>query len=259
MFLLAIWFNNIPERTIVWSANREKLLQAGSKIELTADGQFVLSDPRGGEVWTARSAGTGVAYAAMLDTGNFVLASGDSENLWQSFDEPTDTILPTQQFNQGNVLVARYSETNYSSGKFQFILQNDGNLVLYTRAFPQDRENDDYWSSNTVGSGFRVVFNQSGNIYLIARNGSILTPIASNGASTGDFYQRATLDYDGVFRQYAYPKTNGASIARPMSWSVRSPTPPDICMSIRQETGSGACGFNSYCVLGTDQRPRCKW
>ncbi|OMO49706.1 hypothetical protein COLO4_38441 [Corchorus olitorius] len=258
MFLLAIWFNKIPEKTIIWSANGENLVQEGSKIELTMDGQFVLSDPKGKEVWRATLSGTGAAYAAMLDTGNLILASQDSTTLWQSFDQPTDTILPGQQMNQGNKLVARYSEMNYSSGRFEFTLQADGNLVLYTRALPLDMVNTPYWASRTVGSGFQVIFNQSGYIYLIARNGSILNLIASNGASSSDFYQRATLEYDGVFRQYVYPKTNGASTGRSTSWSLLSWIPSDICMRITGQTGGGACGFNSYCILGTDQRPRCE-
>ncbi|GMN26542.1 hypothetical protein TIFTF001_001346 [Ficus carica] len=88
------------------------------------------------QVWTAGVAVTGVADAAMLDTGNFMLANRDFVNLWESFSEPTDTLLPTQTLAQGLRLVARYSEANYSSGRFQLVLQSDGNLVLYTRAFP---------------------------------------------------------------------------------------------------------------------------
>ncbi|XVF19209.1 hypothetical protein REPUB_Repub11eG0090000 [Reevesia pubescens] len=116
--------------------------------------------------------------------------------------------------------------------------------------------NTAYWSSKTVGTGFQVIFNHSGYIYLIARNGSILSSISSNGASTSEFYQRATLEYYGVFRQYVYPKTNGARTGKSMSWSLLSSIPSDICMGITEETGGAACGFNSYCVLGTDQRPR---
>ena len=77
-FLLAIWFNKIPERTIVWSANRNSLVPQGSKVELTSDGQFVLNDARGNQIWYADSSRTGVSHAAMLDTGNFVLANQNS-------------------------------------------------------------------------------------------------------------------------------------------------------------------------------------
>ena len=83
----------------------------GSKVELTKDGQLVLSDPTGIEIWKSELGGLGVVYAAMLDTGNFVLASQDSSHFWQSFDHPTDTMLPTQTMSMGSKLVAHYSET----------------------------------------------------------------------------------------------------------------------------------------------------
>ena len=73
--------------------------------------------------------GSGVAYAAMLDTGNFMLASQVSTLLWQSFDYPTDTMLPSQTMSQGSKLVARYSEMNYSNGRFQFQLRLNGSIV----------------------------------------------------------------------------------------------------------------------------------
>ena len=73
--------------------------------------------------------GLGVVYAAMHDTGNFVLASQDGGYLWQSLDHPTDTILPTQTMSLGSKLVARYSERNNYNGRLQFALQTNGNLA----------------------------------------------------------------------------------------------------------------------------------
>ncbi|PQQ02064.1 G-type lectin S-receptor-like serine/threonine-protein kinase LECRK3 [Prunus yedoensis var. nudiflora] len=80
-------------------------MQKGFKVKLTADGQFRLNEAATGkQIWVADSAGTGVAYAAILDTRNFVLANLKSINLWESFDQPTDTILPTQTLNQEAIL-----------------------------------------------------------------------------------------------------------------------------------------------------------
>lgn len=257
-FLLAIWFNKIPEKTIVWSANGNNLVQRGSRVELTTGGQFVLNDPEGKQIWNAVYASK-VSYAAMLDTGNFVLASQDSIYLWESFDHPTDTILPTQMLDLGSQLVARFSEKNYSNGRFLLILQADGDLILYTTAFPTDSVNFDYWSTGTLSSGFQLIFDQSGYINLITRNGNKLSVLSSNTASTKDFYQRAILEYDGVFRHYVYPKSADSSREKwPMAWYPLSFIPENICMSITTSTGSGACGFNSYCELGDDQRPNCK-
>ncbi|PRQ35218.1 putative protein kinase RLK-Pelle-SD-2b family transcription factor WD40-like family [Rosa chinensis] len=258
-FLLAIWFNKIPERTIVWSANGNSLVQRGSTVELTSDGQLLLIDiATGKEISVASSAGTGVTHAAMLDSGNFVLANQNSISLWESFNRPTDTILPTQTLGQGSILYAPYAKTNYSKGRFLLTLQSDGNFVFYTTYFPLDSPNVHYWYTETEGSGFEVIFNQSGSIYVTAQNGSILYVLSSNdvnAVSTQDYYQRATLDYDGVFRPYIYPKSN-SSIER--AWSTLVFTPPNICTSVLEITGGGACGFNSLCRNDDLEGPTCQ-
>ncbi|KAJ6702829.1 G-TYPE LECTIN S-RECEPTOR-LIKE SERINE/THREONINE-PROTEIN KINASE SD2-5 [Salix viminalis] len=260
-YLLAIWFNNIPERTIVWSANRNNLVQRGSKVQLTADGLLVLNDQSGTRIWTRPElGGSGAAYGAMLDTGNFVLAGQAGDNLWQSFDQPTDTLLPTQNLNSGGELIAPYLEKNYSDGRFKLILQDDGNLVMYTTAYPLTTSNFAYWSTqSSIGSGYQLIFNQSGYMYLVTRNGTILNRVFSNSASLQDLYLRATIDYDGVFRQYVYPKTASGG----KRWAMASTTstnsiPSNICLRISYAVGSGACGFNSYCELEDDKRPNCR-
>lgn len=232
-YLLAIWFNRIPEKTVVWSANGNNLAPRGSVVQLTTDGQLLLNDPTGKEIWRADCFGSGVAYGAMLDSGNFVLASQDSDYLWRSFDHPTDTILPTQIMTHLSQLVARYAERNYSNGRFQFTLQSDGNLVLETRDFPLNSINSAYWSSETVGTGFQVVFNQSGSLYVRANNGSILKTISPPARSPKYFYHRAILEYDGVFRHYVYPKSTTTADAGNWlmpSWSLLpSFIPSNIC------------------------------
>ncbi|KAM1276281.1 hypothetical protein ACFX13_029517 [Malus domestica] len=46
-FLLAIWFDKIKDKTIVWSANGENLVPEGSKVELSNGGEFMLNDAVG--------------------------------------------------------------------------------------------------------------------------------------------------------------------------------------------------------------------
>ncbi|CAI0555649.1 unnamed protein product [Linum tenue] len=249
-FLLAIWYNKIAQKTIVWSANRNELVSSGSTVKLTKDGSLMLADPSGRQIWGPNGVGAGVSYGALFDTGNFVLANRNAAVLWGSFDQPTDTILPTQIVKRGTELISKYSSTNYSTGRFKFTLQNDGNLVAYTTFYPQTGSNFPYWAGNIAGNS--VNFNKSGNVFLSSANGTILLYLFTNKEPTQDLHQRLTIDHDGVIRLYAYPRW-------PAEWTTLSFMPEDnICGLMRDNTGSGACGFNSYCQIEDAQFPKCK-
>ncbi|CAL8998555.1 unnamed protein product, partial [Prunus brigantina] len=251
VFILAIWFNKIPEKTIVWSFNGHNLVHKGSTVELNADGQLLLNDKARDPARVAEEYdATAVAHAAMLDTGNFVLANQNSINVWESFHHPTDTILPTQNLNQNSTLFARHTPTSYSKGRFMFTLDSNGTPTLYTTNFPLDSPNYPYWSIPVVGN-FQVFFNQSGFVYLTDKDGTKVADILQpTTQSFKDVYQRATLEYNGVLKQYVYPKSGGA-------WYTVASTPPDICFAIVETTGGGACGFNSLCQTN-EEGPSCK-
>ncbi|XXG48669.1 hypothetical protein AAC387_Pa02g3052 [Persea americana] len=256
LFLLGIWFDKIPQKTLVWSVNRDNPVQEGSKVSLM-DGELILRDNQGQEIWRAQTNGT-VTSAAMRNDGNFVLMGTGSASRWESFTDPTDTILPSQRLGLSGMLSSRESETNYSSGKFRLNLQSDGNLVLEEVALPSKNPYGAYWKSGTAGDGTQVVFNLTGYIYITLQNGSRSNLTQGNIVSTGDFYQRATLDYDGVFRQYVYPKTKNLSDSGQWgeSWTAVLSVPQDICMAASVDVGGGVCGFNGYCRLDGNQ-PTC--
>ncbi|KAK4857214.1 hypothetical protein QYF36_025737 [Acer negundo] len=221
--------------TIVWSSKRDVLVQERSKVELTKYGQLILRNPKSTQQWSAELSGIAVAYGAMLDTGNFVLASHDSSNLWESFDHPKDTILPTQTMNQGSKLVASISDTNYSSGRFMFTLETDGNVVMYTTDFPLGTTNYAYWSTQTsVDGGFQLYYNRFGHIYIEADNRRIANEIISNNEIVSpNFSESVILDYDGIFRHYIYYLNNSDSSVG--QWSSWSNLPPNICWQLRDQ------------------------
>ncbi|KAH1223539.1 G-type lectin S-receptor-like serine/threonine-protein kinase LECRK1 [Glycine max] len=64
---------------------------------------------------------------------------------------------------------------------------------------------------------------------------------------------KATLEFNGVFTQYAHPRTNNAY----QGWTIMRYVPGNICTAIFNEYGSGSCGYNSYCSMEND-RPTCK-
>jgi hypothetical protein len=257
LFLLAIWFDIIPARTIVWHSNGNNPLPRGSKVELTSS-NLVLTNPKGLIIWQANPA-TPVISAAMLDTGNFVLKGNDSSTyIWETFKNPTDTILPTQTLDLGSKLFSRLTETNYSKGRFELNFSN-GSLELNPIAWPSEFQYDHYYSSNTYNadpyeSGYRLVFNESANVYIVKLNGEIAQfPDWNRINYTGDNYYRATLGFDGVFTQYSLPKN---STTNQGWWPVQS-IPLDMCTAIFNDIGSGPCGFNSYCSIQENRKPTC--
>ncbi|CAA2948728.1 Serine threonine kinase [Olea europaea subsp. europaea] len=257
LYLLSIWFNKIPEQTIVWSKN-EYPVPEGSKFQLTNEGKLILYDPQGKEIWTVNNGGS--TCAAMLNSGNFVLINGDSKYIWESFREPTDTILPGQILGMDGNLNSRQSEANYTKGKFQLSLQKEGNLVLYTIFLPTGDESSAYWATGTVSKNadFQLIFDEAGYVYLKQGNKNIRNITKNDMGSPQEFYYMARIDYDGVFRHYNHPRKNYAvgTEGCKSSWSIIQNTPEDMCGAIVGDLGSGACGYNSYCV-NSNGKPQC--
>uniref|UniRef100_A0A803KM05 Receptor-like serine/threonine-protein kinase n=1 Tax=Chenopodium quinoa TaxID=63459 RepID=A0A803KM05_CHEQI len=264
LFLLAIWYAKIPD-TIIWYGNKGNLVTSGSSVKLTANEGLVLSDPHGAPLWntTDELSGRAVNHGFLNDTGNFVLKnSSTTDAVWQSFEHPTDTLLPTQSMEINGVVNSRLSDTNFTQGRFQLRLIADGNLVLNTRDLTTNYAYGAYYTSgtndqaNANNSGQRLIYNESGYMYILKKDGSrynLLPP--GKTLAPNDYYQRATLGFDGVLTWYSVSKT-------PISndWNMVQTTPDNICMttgSPEPQLGSGICGFNSICSLGNNNRPTC--
>ncbi|KAH9796625.1 Receptor-like serine/threonine-protein kinase SD1-8 [Citrus sinensis] len=100
---VGIWYNQISEQTLVWVANRDNPINGTfGVLSVNIKGNLVLyeSNQSTVPVWQANisDASTGNSVAQLLDSGNLVLVRNDTgETLWQSFDHPTDTLLPNMR------------------------------------------------------------------------------------------------------------------------------------------------------------------
>ena len=97
---LGIQFMVDYDTKMVWVANRENPLNDTSGyLSITKDGYLVITDER--ETSITVNLGTPAVNsnttATLLDSGNLVLKAGH-QVVWQSFDHPTDTILPGMKF-----------------------------------------------------------------------------------------------------------------------------------------------------------------
>ncbi|KAK4714806.1 hypothetical protein R3W88_020713 [Solanum pinnatisectum] len=98
---VGMWYKNISVRTVVWVANREAPLRSrNGMLKVIEPGILVLLNDTKNVVWstnTSRSVQSPVAQ--LLDSGNLVVKQSghgvsDGNFLWQSFDHPTNTLLP---------------------------------------------------------------------------------------------------------------------------------------------------------------------
>ncbi|KAJ4703316.1 Receptor-like kinase [Melia azedarach] len=99
---VGIWYNQISPKTIVWVANRDDAISDKSGIlSINSDGNLVLHKRNQTlPVWhtNVSDAAADHIIAQLLDSGNLVLLRNDSrDTLWQSFDHPTDTMLPNMK------------------------------------------------------------------------------------------------------------------------------------------------------------------
>ncbi|GLT59371.1 hypothetical protein SLA2020_321920 [Shorea laevis] len=253
-FLLAIWFAQIPNKTIVWSANGDNPVEIKSNVELTSNG-LVLRAPSGMELWWSNSTqnGTGgVSHAAMLDTGNFVITGMNSDNIWESFQNPTDTILPGQELGLDSILSSAISGTSYKKGRFQLRFTS-GYLVLNQIDVVTGKPFQFYLN---ITDGSRLIFNESGYILIRKSSGSLVEIAPNNTVPKQDSYYRATLGFDGVFTLYSYSKTSYGGAPWASSWYI----PNDVCSSFvnPDPRGSGPCGYNSICQPNQDGRATCR-
>ncbi|CAO2841282.1 unnamed protein product [Amaranthus hypochondriacus] len=266
-FLLAIWYAKIPE-TIVWysvQANEGNPIPKGSTLTLTAASGLVLNDPNNNPIWntTAYLTAPGfISYGFLNDTGNFVLKMQPNEAVvWQSFDHPRDTLLPTQVIKPNSMIFSRLSERNLTKGRFLMNLTSDGRVVLMTRD-PDTNfiYEDPYYesnisvASNVTNSRPKMVYDESGNMFIIQGNNNSrvnLTP--DNLAPGSENYFRATLNYDGVLTWYYHPRN--FTKKNDVWYSIKA-IPKNICIA-NLPVGSGKCGYNSICRISNEQRPIC--
>ncbi|KAF4374940.1 hypothetical protein G4B88_004691 [Cannabis sativa] len=152
---LAIWFNKLPGKTVVWYADTpNNPTPKGSKLELTADRGLLLTGPRNQELWKSGTIVSQADMAIFNDTGNFVLFDRKSEKIWESFNHLTDTFLPTQHKYwkrelwclQGYHLQTFLKEGSGSIADYYYRATLDFDGVFTTYSHPKNFTKESDWS-----------------------------------------------------------------------------------------------------------------
>ncbi|KAL1542098.1 G-type lectin S-receptor-like serine/threonine-protein kinase LECRK3 [Salvia divinorum] len=235
----------LPDKTVVWTANRDSGPTVPNDVVsllLTPEGRLVLRRRQGQDEDVISPSAT-IASASMLDNGNFVLYDSNSRIIWQSFDNPTTTLLPGQRLPPGEEIFSSASETDYGKGNFRLKMQNDGYLVQYPINTP-DTGTYAYYAEKPNGAvNVSLNFDSDGRLYQL--NGSLpLRNITNGRLPTEGYINFMRLDVGGIFRIYSFSLSNLTTTRR---WS----SVVDECAP------KGFCGFNAYCTL-RDSAPVCQ-
>ncbi|KAL1536929.1 non-specific serine/threonine protein kinase [Salvia divinorum] len=245
-YAVCIFFGSIKERTVVWTANTDNpVVPDDVVLVLTEDGLVLQKSGTEDILSRIDNSSQPIASAAMLDNGNFVLYNANASVIWQSFDYPTDSLLPGQRLPPGGMLLSRAAKTDLKTGIFRLWMQYDANLVLYYM-YGLDTPIDAYYSFETWGMGNNVSLNLENDGRLGLYNGSVLQMSLTAGGNpiVGAIYL-VRLDWDGILRLY------NRSLEKEDNWKSLWSVTEDKCLP------KGLCGINSYCT-NTDGDAECR-
>lgn len=128
---------------VVWSANRNNPVGKNAVVLLEADGNLSLREENGSLVWSTNTSKQGIVGMYLDDyRGNLALFNSSNQTIWQSYDYPTDLLLPGQLLSPGMRIVSRVSDQDPSEGSYSLAMEVGG-LALYDLSFPGDPQ--PYW------------------------------------------------------------------------------------------------------------------
>ena len=119
----------------VWTAKRNTPVKINATLQLSQDGDLILRDADGTYVWSTNTTGMSVSGLNLTEEANLVLFSENNAVVWQSFDHPTDSLLPGQRMVSGQKLIATESASNLTEGLLSLAYKNKG-LVAYVHSNP---------------------------------------------------------------------------------------------------------------------------
>ncbi|CAL5025238.1 unnamed protein product [Urochloa decumbens] len=251
---VGIWFHGVPDpersRTIVWVANRDNPATAVSspKLTISNSSDLVLSDSKGQTLWTTQNNFSvhDDVFLVLLDTGNLVLQLPNSTVIWQSFDHPTNTILPGMEFLliHGARAAARLKSwrgpDDPSTGDFSFGLDPISNLQLVI------------WHGAKLYCRISVWNGVLGGMYPSSPSSMVYQTIVNKG---DEFYLEIVLSGGSPYSWIMLDHTGNMKL---LTWDSNSSS--SIVISERPKGSYGlydSCGPNGYCDF-TGTVPACQ-
>ncbi|CAI9769331.1 unnamed protein product [Fraxinus pennsylvanica] len=247
--------------TLVWVANRETPISDTNSAELKIlDGNLVLMNESKVSIWSTNVNLTtsNTVVATLGDNGNLVLRDESeprtSEEFWQSFDNPTDTLLPGNKLaydkrtKTKKVLTSWKNFVDPAPGLFSLELDPNGSQVILRWNMTEW-----YWTSGPWnGLFFSSVPEMSLNgiynhVYVDNVNESYLSYSLNNPSLKSGY----VMDVSGQIKLILWYQKN-----RLLVWHQ----PMQQCDVYAYCGAFGTCNQNScYCLPGFKQRSEYDW
>ncbi|KAJ8763723.1 hypothetical protein K2173_003505 [Erythroxylum novogranatense] len=249
---LGIWYKS--SQVFVWVANRDQAIYGSRGVFAISNRSICVQDESKKIYWHAGGVDTsylGNWRLTLLDSGNLVLTPEDDEDrvLWESFNYPTDTLLPGMQMDENFNLTSWTSNDDPKPGAFTF-QRDDTRINQYTIKVESTR----YWQSG----GLNKFIEPENDLHefissLINSDGNSVTPSNVPQRSTNKnltklivkFNQsRLVMTFDG--RIGLFRRRSGTD-----SWRLNGLEPRDECSVV------DACGIFSICTVQSSPRCNC--
>ncbi|KAJ1291337.1 hypothetical protein BS78_02G309100 [Paspalum vaginatum] len=265
---LGIWYMGVAPQTVVWVANREAPITTGTTASLgiNATGFLVLADPTGQVFWSSAPSnvsGAGAPVAQLLESGNFVLRGGGGAVLWQSFDYPSDTLLPGMKLGWDLTtgldrrLTTWRSAGDPSPGDYTFGIDirgvPEGFIRAKNRTAPVYRNGP--WNGLQFSGEPEMEPNNSNfRFEFVANATDVYYTFLVDGGGAGGVVSRFVLNQSSVQRYVSPPGGQG--------WSLYWSLPRDLCDDYALCGAYGVCDTSGglpacACVHGfTPASPR---
>ncbi|XP_004295387.1 PREDICTED: uncharacterized protein LOC101313494 [Fragaria vesca subsp. vesca] len=208
---VGIWYAEIPENPVVWVANRDNPINDSSGVlTINRYGSLVMYAHNREDlvIWSTKAlvqTTSSTTSARLLDTGNLVLFQGnnDGDVLWQSFDYPTDTMLPGMKLGLNRVvkldsfLTSWKSQFDPGTGDFSYSLNPTGSpqFFMYNGSTPMWRSSPWPWQDASLTPNYV-------DIYTMVNNPNETYMIVTSDSTSG--LSRLVVNYSGTLQQLTW-------------------------------------------------------
>ncbi|KAK9939537.1 hypothetical protein M0R45_016231 [Rubus argutus] len=258
---LGIWYKNIPVKTVVWVANRGTPINdtSGHLLINTTAGSLALLNKNKTVFWssnTTKETQNISPVVQLLDDGNLILRDekeGDNSEsyLWQSFDYPSDTLLPGMKLGWdlrtglNRRLTTWKSPDDPSPGDitWEMLLHNypePATFIAGKEVFRSGPWNGELYSGKPPGALPAVNFSFFADEYEVYATAGMV-----NKSALGRMMVNRTTANPGTSPVYYY-RQYWIWSEEHRNWTLYAGYPRDPCATYAKCGGNGNC--NSYCI-----------